>query len=62
MTVPGHVPFPLVVEHVTARGGEAPYKCSPTNHASVATARSAGFVPYARGLVFSVPAPNKVGE
>ncbi len=45
-----------VVEHITRKGGEAFYGCDPDNHASVATARSVGFVPYGRGLVLSAPA------
>jgi len=47
-----------VVDHFTARGGEALYVCSPDNEASVATARSVGFVPYGRGLILVAPAPS----
>ena len=47
-----------VVEHVARAGGEARYACSPRNAASVATARSVGFVPYAHSLVLSTPAPD----
>lgn len=46
-----------VVEHVTRRGGEAYYVCAPDNDASMATARSVGFVPFGRGLVLSAPRP-----
>ena len=42
-----------VVEHVTRAGGEARYGCSPDNRASIATARSVGFVPYATSMVLS---------
>ena len=44
-----------VAAHVIDRGGEARYGCSPENYASVATARSVGFVPYGRSLVLSAP-------
>ena len=44
-----------VVEHVTDRGGEGRYGCRPDNHASIATARSAGFVPYGASLILSAP-------
>jgi hypothetical protein len=47
-----------VVEHMTRLGGEAVYDCSPSNHASIATARSVGFVPYGVRLVLSAPAPD----
>lgn len=47
-----------VVEHVTRGGGEARYACNPGNEASIATARSVGFVPYAIALVLSAPAPT----
>jgi ribosomal protein S18 acetylase RimI-like enzyme len=42
-----------VVEHITRDGGEARYGCSPSNLASIATARSVGFVPYGISLVLS---------
>jgi GNAT superfamily N-acetyltransferase len=45
-----------VVEHVTRKGGQALYGCRPDNGASLATARSVGFVPYAKSLVLSKPA------
>ena len=44
-----------VVEHIVAHGGEAKYGCSPNNIASIATARSVGFVPYATSLILSAP-------
>ncbi len=44
-----------LVAHMTETGGEARYGCSPDNAASVATARSVGFVPYARSLVLAAP-------
>jgi len=44
-----------VVEHVASRGGEAKYGCSPNNGASIATACSVGFVPYATSLILSAP-------
>ena len=44
-----------LVAHFTDRGGEARYGCSPSNQASIATARSVGFVPYARSLILSAP-------
>ncbi len=37
---------------------EARYGCSPENRASVATARSVGFVPYGTSLVLSAPAAD----
>ncbi len=47
-----------VVEHMTRTGGEAFYTCRPDNHASVATARSVGFVPHCTSLVLLAPAPD----
>jgi ribosomal protein S18 acetylase RimI-like enzyme len=47
-----------VVGHVAREGGEARYGCDPANMASIATARSVGFVPYGRSLILSAPAPN----
>ena len=47
-----------VVEHLTRTGGEARYGCRPDNHASVATARSVGFIPYGTSLILSAPAPD----
>ena len=47
-----------VVEHVARDGGEAIYGCRPDNHASIATARGVGFVPYARTLILSAAAPD----
>ncbi len=46
-----------VVAHVARAGGEATYGCSPDNHASIVTARSVGFVPYASSLILSAPDP-----
>ena len=46
----------VVVEHITRAGGEARYGCLPDNQASIATARSVGFVPYGTSLVLSAPA------
>ena len=45
-----------VVEQVTHTGGEATYDCAPDNLASVATARSVGFVPYGTSLALCAPA------
>jgi len=47
-----------VVEHITRSGGEARYGCSPDNQASIATARSVGFVPYGTQFVLSAPPPR----
>jgi GNAT superfamily N-acetyltransferase len=47
-----------VVEHIARGGGEAFYTCRPDNHASIATARSVGFVPYGTSLVLSAPAAD----
>ena len=47
-----------VVEHITRTGGEAVYGCRPDNHASIATARSVGFVPYAKSLILAAPPPD----
>ena len=44
-----------VAGHVIDAGGEARYACRPDNAASIATARSCGFVDYAKSLVFSSP-------
>ena len=44
-----------LVGHFTQAGGEARYGCSPGNLASIATARSVGFVPYGTSLVLSAP-------
>lgn len=44
-----------VVELVTNVGGEAVYYCDPSNAASVATARSVGFVPYGISLILCAP-------
>ncbi len=40
-----------VTAHITAQGGEALYGCNPANVASIATARSTGYIPYARTLI-----------
>ena len=45
-----------VVEHMTSKGGQAVYACRPDSLPSIATARSVGFVPYAKSLVLSTPA------
>jgi len=50
-----------VVEHVTRMGGDARYGCDPANLASIATARSVGFVPYGTQLVLAAPAPDTEG-
>lgn len=48
-----------VVAHVTDKGGEAYYGCFPGNTASMATARSVGFVPYAvGGVIIRAPAAD----
>ncbi len=67
-TAPGHrrrgyarTAVSAVVEHATSQGGEAIYACSPGNAASIATARSVGFVPYARTLILSAPATDLAG-
>ncbi|MBI3947266.1 MAG: GNAT family N-acetyltransferase [Armatimonadetes bacterium] len=46
-----------VVAHVAQQGGEARYACGAGNLASAATARSVGFVPYARSLILAAPSP-----
>jgi hypothetical protein len=48
-----------VVGEITGRGGEGFYKCSPTNLASIATARSVGFLLHAKGLVLAAPRAPK---
>ncbi|MHB9133373.1 MAG: GNAT family N-acetyltransferase [Armatimonadota bacterium] len=45
-----------LVDHITRQGGEARYSCAPDNHASIATAQSIGFVPYATSLLLMAPA------
>jgi len=50
-----------VVGHVARNGGDAIYTCRPGNHASVATARSVGFVPFGRSLVLGAPARDLPG-
>lgn len=42
-----------IVRHICSVGGEARYSCSPDNYASAATARSVGFMPFARSLTFA---------
>ena len=44
-----------LVAHFTDLGGEARYACSPSNEASIATAKSAGFIPYGKSLILSAP-------
>jgi GNAT superfamily N-acetyltransferase len=44
-----------IVEHMTRDGGEARYGTDPENQASIATARSVGFAPYATSLVLAAP-------
>ena len=46
------------VHHITRVGGEALYGTSPDNAASVATARSVGFVPYTTRFILSSPSPE----
>jgi GNAT superfamily N-acetyltransferase len=41
--------------HFTERGGESRYSCNPDNVASIATARSVGFVRYGKSLILSSP-------
>jgi len=48
------------VEHITRTGGEARYGCRPDNLASIATARSVGFVPYGTSLVLAAPSPEEI--
>jgi ribosomal protein S18 acetylase RimI-like enzyme len=45
-----------LVNHYTQHGGQAWYVCDPQNAASIATARSVGFVPYATSLLLTAPA------
>ena len=47
-----------VAGHVIDVGGEVRYACRPDNVASIATARSCGFVDYARSLILSAPRRN----
>jgi hypothetical protein len=47
-----------VTEQITSSGGEAIYFCSPTNHASIATASSVGYLPYAKAIIVSAPAAS----
>jgi len=49
-----------VVEHIARTGGEARYGCRPDNLASIATARSVGFVPYGTSLVLAAPSPEEI--
>ena len=49
-----------LVAHFTAHGGEARYGCSPSNEASVGTARSVGFIPYGKSLILSAPRVQKM--
>ena len=42
-----------LVNDFTARGGQARYGCSPENSASIATAVSVGFRPYAESLILA---------
>ncbi|MCP4639694.1 MAG: GNAT family N-acetyltransferase [bacterium] len=65
VTAPGHrrrgfakTAVSAVVDHITRNGGEARYACRPDNHASIATARSVGFVPYGTSLKLTAPAPD----
>jgi predicted GNAT family acetyltransferase len=46
-----------LVEDFTVAGGEAYYCCDPDNAASIATARSVGFAPYATSLILDAPPP-----
>jgi len=45
-----------VVLEITRNGGQARYACRPDNAASIATARSVGFVPYGTSMILSAPA------
>jgi len=47
-----------LVEHITSAGGEAVYIVRPENKASVATARSIGFVEYGIGLTMRSRKPD----
>ncbi|MHC4982722.1 MAG: hypothetical protein ACYTF6_06095 [Planctomycetota bacterium] len=51
-------PFAVIDSYIGARMGVdlAARSCAPGNLASIATARSVGFVPYARTLILSAPA------
>lgn len=51
----GKTAVSAVAGHVVDVGGEARYACRPDNAASIATARSCGFVAYARSLILSTP-------
>lgn len=51
-----------LVSTFTQRGSEARYSCGPNNEASIATARSVGFVPYATSLILSAPRVPEEGE
>lgn len=51
-----HAAVASVVDHVAQNGGEAIYKCNPANEASIATARSVGFVPWYRSLALAANA------
>lgn len=44
-----------VVRHITVAGGEACYYCRPDNAASIATARSVGFIPFGATLILAAP-------
>lgn len=46
-----------ITEHIAQLGGEAVYFVRPENQASVATARSVGFVEYAVSLTMRAPTP-----
>jgi predicted GNAT family acetyltransferase len=47
-----------VVDRYIQRGGEAVYGCASSNTASRATARSVGFVPYAKRMAIVAPGPE----
>jgi len=51
-----------LVREFTGRGGEARYACSPSNHASIGTAQSVGFIPYAKSLILAAPRPTAERE
>ena len=51
----GKTAVSAVAGHVIDVGGEARYACRPDNAASIAAARSCGFVDYARSLILSAP-------
>ena len=51
-----------VVAHFVQSEGEARYGCSPKNEASIATARSVGFVPYGKALILAARRPEQTED